>query len=149
MGSVKEHLVAVHKKFAADDTDAAAFHSSSAEHLHKLAGHYKKTEMTEAEKDAHGAIEALAAQHEERSAQKSGMSAYHTDCAEKCSKADDGDLSKLIPTSVSAVAPNRPGITAVPRAGSPPLPVRDPNDPFVKIIGIDEESQHAPEPSLR
>jgi hypothetical protein len=46
----------------------------------------------------------------------------------------------LVPTNVSGVAPTRPGVTAVPRAGEKPVPVT-PNVPleFAKLVAVDED----------
>ncbi|SRR5713226_7351642 len=45
----------------------------------------------------------------------------------------------LQPTAVSAVAPNRPGITAVPRGGQPEIPAKPNVDPrFEHLTKIDD-----------
>jgi hypothetical protein len=52
----------------------------------------------------------------------------------------------LVPTAVSAVAPSRPGIIAVPRAGEQPVPARlNVPEQFQKMV----EVEHTDEPSLR
>jgi hypothetical protein len=97
-------------------------------------------------------LETFIEEHSAISDEHVAMAEHYAQCAKTAEKAEGDEMNKadrLVPTNVSAVAPTPPGIRAVPRAGSAPLPVRDPNDPFVKIIGIDEESQHSPEPSLR
>lgn len=51
----------------------------------------------------------------------------------------------IVPTGVSAVAPNAPGVRAVPRAGQQPIPVK-PNVPdnFQKLVAIDDEEVQRP-----
>lgn len=49
---------------------------------------------------------------------------------------------KLVPTNVSALAPNRPGLTMVPRGGQPAVPEK-PNVPleFEKLVRVDEDEE--------
>ena len=54
-------------------------------------------------------------------------------------KAMGVDLDALVPTNVSAVTPNHPGVRAVPRVGMRPIPVPDVDVEFSKIFGTDEE----------
>ena len=69
---------------------------------------------------------------------------------ERCVKAAaDDDLNKLVPTQVSAVAPTRPTITPVPRFGQKPMETLNVDDEFVKAFGLDAESMHSEERSLR
>ena len=51
----------------------------------------------------------------------------------------------IVPTGVSAVTPNRPGISAVPRGGQP-TPAAKPNvpDQFQKLVAIDDEELTRP-----
>jgi hypothetical protein len=84
---------------------------------------------------------------------------YHDHMAEECEEAKkvagDGDLSKgagdllkrleaventVIPSRVHGVLPNAPGVTAVHRAGSRPMPTEKPNVPiqFEKLVSIEE-----------
>jgi hypothetical protein len=45
------------------------------------------------------------------------------ECAKSCGKADGDDLEKIImPSQVSGIVPNAPGIRAVPRAGQREMP---------------------------
>jgi len=117
--TMKEHLAGLHKSEAAHHLTKAAHHAAVGEHYRKLADKLGKTEVSEATKDTGGILEALAGLHEKLSSEHTAMAAHHHEQMEECSKAADADLTKLVPTSVSAVAPNRPGITAVPRAGMP------------------------------
>jgi len=48
----------------------------------------------------------------------------------------------LVPTAVSAVTPNRPGITAVPRAGQQPIPAVPNVEPaFAKLVSVDDREE--------
>jgi hypothetical protein len=80
---------------------------------------------------------------------------YHKAAMEECSKATGDEFSKgasddlvkriaalentVIPTNVHAVIPNRPGITAVPRAGQREIPAR-PEVPiqFEHLVRVEE-----------
>ena len=146
MPSMKEHLASFHGKEAAHHAKKVAFHASAADHFKKVAAHIGKTEVSEATKDSKGILEALASMHEEQSQEHAGMAEFHTDCGEKCMKAADGDLDKLAPTSVSAVAPTRP--TAVLRPGMQPIATNGADD-FSKIFGLNPEDEHTEETSLR
>jgi hypothetical protein len=140
MASMKEHLAEFHSK-------ESKLHAAKAEHHAALAGHFgqlakcmAKSTFTEATKDSEGILEALAAEHAEQSQQHTEMSAYHAECADKCSKAMDSDLSKLTPTSISGIAPERPGLRAIPRIGQREIPTRLPVDTqFEKLFAIDDE----------
>jgi hypothetical protein len=56
-------------------------------------------------------------------------------------KTFERDYSQAVPTNVSAVAPNAPGIVAVPRPGAPPAASVKPNvaPEFQKVFSIDDE----------
>ncbi len=80
---------------------------------------------------------------------------FHREEMTECSKISDGDLTKgtsdlvkriehientLVPTRVSAVTPNAPGVTPVPRTGMRPIGNGErPNVPtqFEKLIAIE------------
>jgi hypothetical protein len=49
----------------------------------------------------------------------------------------------LMPTAVSAVAPNRPGLTAVPRFGAPSPAVPDVPLEFQKLVSVDDNDELA------
>lgn len=77
----------------------------------------------------------------------------HAEMAEhcaKCAKAADeaekaaaDDLNKIVPHRVSAVAPTAPGITMVPRFGSPPLQKAAVDSQFSKLLELDERDSEA------
>lgn len=138
MSTMREHLAGLHKREAQHHVHKAAHHAAVGEHYQKLAGHIGKSETTEASKDSAGILAELASLHESLSAEHTSMSAHHHEMMEECSKAADGDLNKLVPTQVSAITPDRPGIRAVPRAGQQPIPER-PNVPeaFEHLAAID------------
>jgi len=124
---------------AAHHAAKTAFHATAAEHFKKLAGHLGKSETTEAGKDSKQILETLAGMHEEQSQEHAGMATFHHESMEACAKAADGDLNKLVPTSVSAVTPTRPGITAVPRAGAQPIPEKIPvPEEFEKLASVED-----------
>jgi hypothetical protein len=97
----------------------------------------------------------MAAFHQHKAHTHEQSAADLREAAEKCKKAADdelgkntGDLAKrlerlentIIPTGISRVTPNAPGVTAVPRAGSRPMPSEKPNVPiqFEKLVSIEE-----------
>jgi len=139
----------MHKRHQQHHELKATVHKSIATHFTKLAGHFKKTEVSEAEKDAHAILEALSSEHDTLWQEHSDLAHYHEQQMEACSKAADGDLNKIQPTSVSAVAPDRPNIRAVPRHGQQPLPASTPEtDEMAKMMGFGEH-MHTEESSLR
>jgi hypothetical protein len=150
--SIRQHLSALHDRMVEHHTKKAASHEARAGHFKKLAGHFKKTEVTEAEKDAQAILTALAGLHEEMSQEHASMAEFHADGQDKCSKAiDDVDLTKrdsLVPSSVSAVAPDRPNVRAVPRPGQRDIPAGVPME-LSKIVGLDEADQHSEETSVQ
>ena len=148
MSTMREHLHDLHRREAQYHTAKAGRHAAVGSHYQKLASALGKAEVSEAQKDTAAILEALAAVHQEESQEHAGMAKFHADCGEKCMKAADGDLNKLVPTSVSAVAPTRPGITPVLRPGQRELPAN--MDPQIsKILGTDPEDWHTEETSLR
>jgi hypothetical protein len=97
--------------------------------------------------------------HDTAAEDQDSRAAYHDQMAEDCEEskkvAGDSDLSKgasdllrrleiventVVPSRVHGVTPNAPGITAVPRAGSRPMPTEKPNVPieFEKLVVIEE-----------
>jgi hypothetical protein len=120
--TVREHLARLHKS-------AAAHHRTMAEiHGNVVA---KAEGMEDNQKTFH---ECSKAAHDAAAGQHDGM-------AEECSKAAEGDLNKLIPTGVSAIAPDRPKITPVPRLGQPAIPAAANVDPvFAKLFEVDDEN---------
>ncbi|MCU1317253.1 MAG: hypothetical protein JWN63_2575 [Candidatus Acidoferrum typicum] len=136
--TMREHLSNFHKRQSAHHAGKAAFHATAAEHFKKLAGHIGKSETTEASEDSKGILAALAAMHEEQSQEHAGMGGFHAEQMEECSKAADGDLNKLVPTRISAVAPTPPGVRAVPRAGQPaPENITVPEE-FAKLAQVED-----------
>jgi hypothetical protein len=138
MSTMREHLADMHKRHQQHHELKATVHKTMATHFKKLAGHFTKTEVTEAEKDAHGTLEALSNEHDTLWQEHSDLAEYHEQQMEACSKAMDSDLNKLIPTQVSGVTPERP--RAIPRHGQPAVPAA-PNVPleFMKLVTVDEQ----------
>jgi hypothetical protein len=80
------------------------------------------------------------AQHESHTT----MRDFHKSCMEK---ALDDEMNKVVPTQVSAVAPDRPG-RLVNRPGSPMIEKRV-TEEAADIIGISATSMHSEERSLQ
>jgi hypothetical protein len=148
MSTMKEHLAGMHKRMAAHHTVTAASHASRASHFNKLAAHLGKTEMTEAQKDSAAILEALAQLHEEQGQEHTAMASFHKDSAEKCSKAADGDLNKIVPDRVSAVTPDRPAIRPVLRHGQREIEMSV-EPALEKVLGSNPADWDVEEPSLR
>ena len=146
MSTMREHIHDLHKREAQHHAAKATHHSAVAGHYQTLASHLGKTAVTENQKDSSGVLEALAGLHEKLAGEHTDMAAHHHEQAEACAKgADTGDLTKLVPSSVSAVAPPR-SVTMVPRAGGPGVPqVREVDSRFSKLTIVEEGE----EPSLR
>ena len=56
----------------------------------------------------------------------------------KCDKAESDELDKVAPLGVSAFAPPREGIRAVPRSGQRPIPAQEVPAGFEKFISVEE-----------
>jgi hypothetical protein len=133
MASVSKHLQKLHGS-------AAAFHRSMAK-CHGDALEFKKA----AKEDEEGSP--WATFHRSAMTAHSEAAGAHEAMCEECSKAAQAaDLEKneLVPTRVSAVAPDRTTITPVVRTGAKPFPSQHPAVPiggvdFSKIIGIRDE----------
>jgi hypothetical protein len=128
--SVREHLIHLHK--------------TAADHHKELAGHYeglsKCLDKAEGADSGKTFLKAIADEH-------SSMAQFHTDAANACEKATaSADLEKradtLVPTNISAVVPDRPGVRAVPRAGQQPIQT-GPNVPleFSKLVSTEDEEE--------
>ena len=129
--TMKEHLSGMHGRLA-------EHHKSLAGHFETLSKYMAKARNDEA-RDSKGTLDAMAAEHHD-------MAEFHADCAEKCAKAAEGDLSKLVPLGVSRVAPDAPRNRAVYRAGQPQYSTADPH--LEKIFGLREEDRDTEEMSL-
>lgn len=133
MATMKEHLSEMHDRMA-------QHHKSMAGHFETLSKCMAKASNGEA-RDGKGTLDALTAEHQ-------SMAAFHSDCASTCAKANDGDLNKLVPNFVSGIAPERPGVRAVPRTGAPVAQATfDPS--LTKIFGLDLDDQDSEEKSLQ
>lgn len=145
-GKLANHLAAFHKH-------AAAHHDTLHACYSKIAGFGKaaKSQMKDGDGESLAdCLQKIADTHE-------AAAEFHRGMMEDCSKVTGDELGKsantsdlvkrvtalentVIPTRVSAVVPNAPGITAVPRAGARPMPSEKPNVPvaFEKLITIEE-----------
>jgi hypothetical protein len=119
--TVREHLTKAH--------EAIAQHHRAMSKCHKAA--IGKAEAGNPDREFH---KVAAAAHDQ-------AADAHDAMCEDCAKAVADDLNKTMPwpTGLSAVAPNAPGIRAVPRGGQPQIPAR-PNVPieFSDLIKIEE-----------
>jgi hypothetical protein len=123
MASMKQHLADMHKKMAAHHV-AMSTHSDA---LAKCMG--KAAEASDATK----ILNAMTSEHQQ-------MAAYHADSADACEKAASADLNKMVPLSVSGIAPERPVIRSIPRTGAPSLStIAQVNPAFAKLLEVDEE----------
>jgi hypothetical protein len=119
MASVREHLKKAHEAIASHHRTMSQAHSAAME---------KETMGTH----HHSFHKAAAAAH-------TAAAEAHDEMCNECAKAADGDLNKLVPTSVSAVVPTR--ITAVPRTGQP-VPATVKVDPeFQKMFQVEDERE--------
>jgi hypothetical protein len=153
---MKTHLHKFLTKMAEHHVAKAKHHSAKVEHHHQLGEKYGSLGTFHKAKhdgaDPATIFSAIAEAHAATAEEHSDMSQEHGDMAEACIKlaktlaetttgewsrkaAMGDDLDKLVPTAVSAVAPNRPGITAVPRAGMQPLPTAAENPLYAKVFG--------------
>jgi hypothetical protein len=150
MSTMREHLGNFHKAEASHHAHKATHHKTIASHCQKLASSLGKTEVTEAQKDSAGALEAMATMHEVTSQKHAAHAEFHRNCAEKCDKAvDAADLNKLVPMEISVVAPTRPTIAAVLRPGMREMPTTSVPTELAKILGDGDEFQNYEEPSLQ
>jgi hypothetical protein len=145
MGRVSEHLKGFHKS-AMERCDTVS------KCVGKLAGMAKasKSDMKDADE------EGLCGTLQKISDAFADGASYHKSAMQECSKADVADeLNKaatpefekrlrhledtIVPSRVSAITPNAPGVRAVLRHGAPELPAR-PNVPiqFEKLVAIEE-----------
>jgi hypothetical protein len=122
MAKVSEHLLDLHQKACADRTEAINNHQSAME---------EEKAMGSGQRSFH---KAEIARHQK-------ALDYHTAKMEECSKAIISDMNKVQPTLVSAVAPDAPGIKAVPRAGQRPIEEAKPQveAQFAKLVAVDED----------
>jgi hypothetical protein len=149
MSKLSEHLASHHK--------VAAAHHAGMEKLHRSiaavhSGLHKESGVT-GDEDSPNAQ--LAAHHDGLADMHKAHAAHHSSMMEAYAKTvESDDLNKLlekisekigdrlVPTQVSAVLPNRPGVTLVPRGGQQPVPVK-PNVPleFEKLVMVDEDEE--------
>lgn len=144
MGRVSDHLKGFHKS-AMERCDTVS------KCVGKLAGMAKasKSDMKDGDEDG------LCSTLQKISDAFADGASYHKSAMMECEKSMDVEFSKaaspdmekrlsalentIVPSRVSAIAPNAPGIRAVPRAGQQPIPER-PNVPiqFEKLVAIEE-----------
>src|SRR5579862_6672240 len=123
MSKVSEHLVGLHKTESSYHRSAAKYHGEAMGKA--VAGNPE-----------HAFHKSAVAAHEQAADQ-------HDQMCEECQKVIASDLQKLQPTLVSAVAPDAPGVRAVPRAGQ--RPIEEATKPqveaqFAKLVAVDEDA---------
>jgi hypothetical protein len=130
MATVRKHLAAFHERAAAD-------HTTMAKCFSKLAGYSKaaKSEMKDGEPmmGLGECLTTIANTHE-------AAAAFHKEAMSECMKAAEADMNKLVPSSVSMIAPEtNSGVRAVLRAGQQPITAK-PDVPvqFEKFISVEE-----------
>jgi hypothetical protein len=117
MATVREHLKKAH--------EAIAEHHRSMSKAHNAA--MAKESMGTHQHDFH---KTAAAHHD-------AAAAAHETMLDECQKAADADLTKLVPTSVSAVVPNR--VVAVPRPGQQPVAKANVPTEFSHLFQVEDE----------
>jgi hypothetical protein len=129
MATMKAHLSDVHNRLA-------KHHAAVAGHYQDLAACIAKASNDEATKDSKCALEGLAREHED-------MAQFHADCSERCAKAADADMNKMLPTSISAVVPDHPSVRAIPRFGQKSVPGSPNVDPlFARLVEHPDTEQN-------
>jgi len=122
----------------------AEFHEAEGRHQGELAKSNRrdattlramhKAQVADGGESMHGQ---LADECDKRADMHEAHQAFHSECAKAAHAAD---LAKAVPTNVSAVAPDAPGIRAVPRAGQRPIEEAKPQveAQFAKLVAVDE-----------
>jgi hypothetical protein len=148
--TAEEHMAGLHRRHSNHFTETAQSHKTMAGHHEALAAHFKKTVDDEGTA-AHKAHAALAEAHHDRAEKDSVLAAWHHNSMEECEKAVKAELAKgnaVAPTEISVVAPDRPNIRAVPRAGQPEIRLAVTPE-LSKLLGLNEEDMHQEEATLR
>ena len=143
MGKVADHLKSFHKHAAERHDTLHACYSKIASF-----GKAAKSQMKDGDGESlDDCLQKIADTHE-------AAAEFHRDAMAECSKIAGGDLNKgesdllkrlehlenqVVPSRVSAVTPNAPGVRAVLRTGQMPMSAR-PNVPiqFEKLVAIEE-----------
>jgi hypothetical protein len=144
----REHLQHLHKAIAGHFREKAEHHGEMEKSAHEHAGLHDamaKATGVQTHRDFASRYRADALIHKNMNKHYLQKAAYHDDKAAECMKVDTSDLTKMMPTGVSAVTPTRPGITAVPRFGQREVPTAagKPNvDPqFEKLFVVDDAEE--------
>jgi hypothetical protein len=110
--TVREHLQKAHETIAAHHRTMMKCHEMA---MGKSAGDH------EFHKAAHAAHAAAAAAHQ--------------NMCDECAKASEADLTKLVPTQVSGVAPT---VRAIPRTGQREIPTATVDADLAKFVSIED-----------
>jgi hypothetical protein len=133
---VGEHFIQGHK-------DAIALHEKMAKSARAQAKSFRALHAASgAADDATTPHSELADQCDEQANLHDQAVANHEAAMEACSKAAEDALNKLVPDDIRGVVPPYPGVTAIPRAGAPPMGSgQRPNVPleFAKLFEVDDD----------
>ena len=136
MKTVRQHLANFHKAAAEHHAGIAEDHTKLGTYHEALAKCLGKAVSDDAGAKKH--LEDIAATHHASAERNRNYAEFHTNAVEECMKgADVEDLSKLVPTNISAVVPSRAGVTMVPRYGQPVAKNVDPQ--FAELVATDDE----------
>lgn len=125
MASARQHLANFHKGANEHHGLAASEHAGLQRKHAKIAAIHlslhKADGLSDGEDGPHARLAAehdgAAEHHAQLAKSHTAQMNYHATAAEECAKAMDGDLNKLVPTAVSAIAPESPRL--VKRPGQP------------------------------
>jgi hypothetical protein len=113
--NVSEHLAQNHEVARAHHTKMAKVARTQATLFRKM---HKATGTTD---DAETPASQLADQCDAQANLHDQAAAHHEDMKAACEKAAADLLNKLVPDQISGLAPERPALRAIPRAGAPPM----------------------------
>jgi len=137
MATARQHIASDHQKEQAHWTAFAKGLGELGTHIratHKEAGMAGESKAG----DACDKLKALAQSHAD----------YHGAASEECMKAVDANMNKTVPTEVSGAVADNPNVRAVPNYRQRPISANA-EDEFVKLLGLDEQSMHIEDRSLR
>jgi hypothetical protein len=140
---MKRHpaLVSLHKSLASSHSEQKAHCEKITTHFQALADGMSKTPNDGDTADSKSLFEGLSSEFEAQAGRHANRAAHHEQCAEECAmaaKAEEDELDKVVPLGVSRVAPTRPAVIAVPRAGQKEIEKTVPLQ-FRSLVEIDDD----------
>lgn len=139
--SVRQHLANFHREAEQHHLTMSKHHDALATAMHGLAKSFSKAAKDD-ENEHSKKFSALARAHEGAVAEHQRLAEFHGEQKEACAKAAEGDLAKLVPSSVSRITPDNPQFRVVPRAGQRPIadaatvPLE-----FQRLFKVDEDDE--------